>query len=141
MAKENALAFYKAMNENEELRNKLNIAVEGYAGDAKDRERAVEAILVPLAKEAGYAVTLADLLEAEKEIVGPTAELPDGELESVAGGLRSPSGYLAVTALYSCDLYEQEPWKKDSLVCCANCLHSMFFMGIGMCKNKRNVKR
>ena len=77
MSKENAKKLIAELRTNEELKKKI----EGITDPAE---------LVKKAVEAGYDITLAEMLEAEKEVKAETAakndELTADELESAAGG-------------------------------------------------------
>ena len=65
MAKENVGKFYDKLAQDAALAEKLNALDkdfaeknEGFADDAAMREKAVDAIIIPLAKEAGLPFTL-----------------------------------------------------------------------------------
>ena len=78
MSEEQLKAFLNALEADTGLQAKLKAAVEGEI-DTPDEIAAVLAI----AKEAGFAITAADLLRLEAQNI---LELSDEELEGVAGG-------------------------------------------------------
>ena len=59
--------------------------------DAAMREKAVEAIIIPLAKEVGLPFTLEELKEYEQDQM-KNITLSDDELDQVAGGRSDPRG-------------------------------------------------
>ncbi len=78
MSEEQLKAFLNALEADTSLQAKIKAAVEGEI-DTADETAAVLAI----AKEAGFAITAADLLRNEAQDI---LELSDEELEAVAGG-------------------------------------------------------
>jgi pantothenate synthetase len=85
MAQENVKLFQEKLLESEELKAKLKAAGEAYTGDKADAEKIAEAIIIPLAKEAGLPFTVEELKAAEAAM-GQEGALNDEELEAVAGG-------------------------------------------------------
>ena len=85
MAIENVKAFYKKLEAKEELQKKIAAADAAYNGDTGDKKAAVEAIVLPIAKEAGFDFTAEEMLEAETA-VNSEGEFTEDELEAVAGG-------------------------------------------------------
>ena len=85
MAIENVKAFYEALEKDAELQAKVDAADAAYAGDAKDKAAAAAAILLPIAKEAGFDFTAEELLGFENAAVSE-GEFTEDELEAVAGG-------------------------------------------------------
>jgi len=85
MALEQVKAFFDAVAESKEIQEKLNAADKAYQGE-KDKTTVVEAILLPIAKEAGYDFTAEDVLAFEQSTAAKNVELADDELEAVAGG-------------------------------------------------------
>ena len=92
MAKENVAKFYEKLAEDAALAEKLNALDKDFAEkngssaeDAAMREKAVDAIIIPLAKEAGLPFTLEELKEYEQEQMN-NMTLSDDELDQVAGG-------------------------------------------------------
>ena len=92
MAKENVGKFYDKLAQDAALAEKLNAldkkfadTNEGSADDIAMREKAVEAIIIPLAKEVGLPFTLEKLKEYEQEQMN-NMTLSDDELDQVAGG-------------------------------------------------------
>ena len=94
MAKENVAKFYEKLAEDTALAEKLNALDKEFAekneaaADGADiREKAAEAIVLPLAKEVGLPFTLEELKEYEQDRL-KEMNLSEDELEQVAGGLR-----------------------------------------------------
>ena len=92
MAKENVGKFYDKLAQDAALAEKLNALDKDFAekngassDDAAMREKAVETIIIPLAKEVGLPFTLDELKAYEQEQVKNMA-LSEDELEQVAGG-------------------------------------------------------
>ena len=85
MAIENVKTFYEALEKDAELQAKVDAADAAYAGDAKDEAAAAAAILLPIAKEAGFDFTAEELLGFENAAVSE-GEFTEDELEAVAGG-------------------------------------------------------
>ena len=98
MAKANVGKFYEKLAQDAALAEKLNALDkdfaeknEGSADDAAMREKAVEAIIIPLAKEVGLPFTLEELKEYEQEQL-KEMNLSEDELDQVAGGKRKYHG-------------------------------------------------
>ena len=92
MAKANVGKFYDKLAQDAALAEKLNALDkdfaeknEGSADDIAMREKAVEAIVIPLAEEVGLPFTLEELKEYEQEQM-KEMNLSEDELEQVAGG-------------------------------------------------------
>ena len=92
MAKENVGKFYDKLAQDAALAEKLNALDKDFAekngastDDAAMREKAVEAIIIPLAKEVGLPFTLEELKEYEQEQI-KEMNLSEDELDQVAGG-------------------------------------------------------
>ena len=92
MAKENVGKFYDKLAQDAALAEKLNALDKDFAekngassDDAAMREKAVEAIIIPLAKEVGLPFTLEELKEYEQEQL-KEMNLSEDELDQVAGG-------------------------------------------------------
>ena len=94
MAKENVAKFYEKLAQDAALAEKLNEMDKAFVekneapadgADLAFREKAAEAVIIPLAKEAGLPFTLEELKEYEQEQVKNKA-LSEDELEQVAGG-------------------------------------------------------
>ena len=92
MAKANVGKFYEKLAQDAALAEKLNALDkdfaeknEGSADDIAFREKAVAAIVIPLAKEAGLPFTLEELKAYEQEQL-KEMNLSEDELEQVAGG-------------------------------------------------------
>lgn len=93
------------------------------ADDAAMREKAAEAIVLPLAKAAGLPFTLEELKEYEQEQL-QEIQLSEDEMEQVAGG-KARMGYGGSGGGASTG--------KDSGAFCA-------FLGVGFGKSKKNGK-
>ena len=94
MAKENVGKFYDKLAQDAALAEKLNALDkdfaeknEGSADDIAFREKAVAAIVIPLAEEVGLPFTLEELKEYEQEQL-KEMNLSEDELDQVAGGSR-----------------------------------------------------
>ena len=93
MAKANVGKFYVKLQEDAALAEKLNEMDKDFAekngtsaDDAAMREKAAEAIILPLAQEVGLPFTLDELKEYEQEQL-KGLNLSEDELEQVAGGV------------------------------------------------------
>ena len=98
MAKENVGKFYEKLAQDAALAEKLNAldkkfadTNEGSADDIAFREKAVEAIVIPLAEEVGLPFTLEELKKYEQEQL-KEMNLSEDELDQVAGGKRKYHG-------------------------------------------------
>lgn len=94
MAKENVGAFFKELLVNEELLEKLHEAEKTCFG-VKDKTVIAQVVLLPVAAEAGFEFTMEELQEHEKEYLArkqQSGELPDDDLEGVAGGAAEMDG-------------------------------------------------
>ena len=92
MAKENVAKFYEKLAEDAALAEKLNAMDKDFAekngasaDDVAMREKAVAAVVIPLAQEVGLPFTLEELKEYELEQM-KNMTLSEDELEQVAGG-------------------------------------------------------
>ena len=92
MAKENVGKFYDKLAQDAALAEKLNAldkkfadTNEGSADDIAFREKAVAAIVIPLAEEVGLPFTLEELKEYEQDQM-KNMTLSEDELDQVAGG-------------------------------------------------------
>ena len=93
MAKANAAKVYEKLQNGAALAEKLNEMDKNFAekngtsaDDAAMREKAAEAIILPLAQEVGLPFTLDELKEYEQEQL-KGLNLSEDELEQVAGGV------------------------------------------------------
>ena len=98
MAKENVGKFYDKLAQDAALAEKLNALDKDFAekngassDDAAMREKAAEAIIIPLAQEVGLPFTLEELKEYEQEQL-KEMNLSEDELDQVAGGRTEPRG-------------------------------------------------
>lgn len=81
MAQENILKFEQLLQSDEALQAKLAKAADAYAGDKTDERAFFDAVVAPIAEEAGLPHTF-DEVVALKD----SHELDDAELDAVAGG-------------------------------------------------------
>ena len=123
MAKENVGKFYEKLAQDAALAEKLNALDKDFAekngtaaDDAAMREKAVDAIIIPLAKEAGLPFTLEELKEYEQEQM-KNMTLSEDELDQVAGGRKK----------------QQKSGKSDRTGAGAYCA----FLGVGFGKTER----
>ena len=123
MAKENVGKFYEKLAQDAALAEKLNALDKDFAekngtaaDDAATREKAVDAIIIPLAKEAGLPFTLEELKEYEQEQM-KNMTLSEDELDQVAGGRKK----------------QQKSGKSDRTGAGAYCA----FLGVGFGKTER----
>ena len=90
MSSENVKLFYEALGMDKALQEKSTAIGEKYAGQKLDEAQTnliYQQELVPLAKEAGYDFTLAELQAYAEEAQKPgMREVSDDELATVAGG-------------------------------------------------------
>ena len=98
MAKENVGKFYEKLAQDAALAEKLNALDkdfaeknEGSADDIAFREKAVAAIVIPLAEEVGLPFTLEELKKYEQEQL-KEMNLSEDELDQVAGGHQTSGG-------------------------------------------------
>ena len=85
MAKENVKKFYQELSNDKALQEKLTKAQESYTGDLNDRQKIVETVFLPIAKEAGFDFTAEELKAAERE-VAEVKGISEEDLENVSGG-------------------------------------------------------
>ena len=123
MAKENVGKFYEKLAQDAALAEKLNALDKDFAekngastDDAAMREKAAEAIVLPLAKEVGLPFTLEELKEYEQEQM-KNMTLSEDELDQVAGGRKK----------------QQKSGKSDRTGAGAYCA----FLGVGFGKTER----
>jgi hypothetical protein len=82
MAKENAEKFEKLLISDEKLQAKLRAAMDAYTGDRRDEKAVFDAVVIPLAEEAGLPFTF----EEAREYAGRDREIPLEEGDKAAGG-------------------------------------------------------
>ena len=83
MSVEQAKAFFAKVKEDSELAQKLKDAQAAYKGDTSDKEATFAAIVIPVAKSAGFNFTVEEFKAAFGSGEG---EASDDELDKVAGG-------------------------------------------------------
>ena len=130
MAKENVGKFYDKLAQDAALAEKLNAldkkfadTNEGSADDIAFREKAVEAIVIPLAEEVGLPFTLEELKEYEQEQLKEMT-LSEDELDQVAGG----------------DWYKYENNKRNRKGKKGGTAAACAFIGVGVGKVKSGKK-
>ena len=85
MSVEQVKAFFQKVKEDSELAQKLKDAEASYKGDTSDNEATFAAVVIPVAKSAGFNFTVADFKAAFGSGEGEASE---DELEAVAGGIQ-----------------------------------------------------
>ena len=83
MSVEQVKAFFQKVKEDSELAKKLKDAQAAYKGDMSDKDAAVAAVVIPVAKSAGFNFTVEDFNAAFDKGEG---EASADELDAVAGG-------------------------------------------------------
>ena len=128
MAKENVGKFYDKLAQDAALAEKLNAldkkfadTNEGSADDIAMREKAAEAIIIPMAQEVGLPFTLDELKEYEQEQL-KEMNLSEDELDQVAGGHSGGHG--------------QNGGGLDGF----NGINACAYLGVGFGKTKKNGK-
>ncbi len=81
MAQENALSFEKLLRGDEMLQAKLAEAAKAYDGERSDERAFFDAVVAPIAEEAGFPHAFDEVVSAKGN-----RELDDAELDAVAGG-------------------------------------------------------
>ncbi len=84
MSKENVMKFEERVAKEKELQEKLEAAANAYEGDKSDEKAVFEAVIAPVAKDAGLEFTFEEASEAHK--TSQDGELDLAEMKSVAGG-------------------------------------------------------
>ncbi len=84
MAKENVMKFEEQVMKNEELQKKLESAAKAYKGDQTDEKAVFEAVIIPIAREAGLEFSFEEADEVRK--MAESGELELKEMQEVAGG-------------------------------------------------------
>ena len=84
MAQETAKKFMDQLAGDKALQEKLAAAAAAFAGDKSDEKAVFEAVLAPIAKEAGFEFSYEDTVAA----ANASGELSDDELDQVAGGAK-----------------------------------------------------
>ena len=88
MARENVMKFEELLQGDKTLQAKLNEATAAYTGDKADVRAVFDAVVAPLATEAGMPFTYDKAIAVGDE----AKELDDSELEAFAGGKIEFSG-------------------------------------------------
>lgn len=84
MSMESAKNFMAEISKGGVLQDKINAALESYTGDSSDKKARFEAVVIPIAKEAGFDISW-------EEIEGSAdGELSADALKSFAGGWSWP---------------------------------------------------
>lgn len=101
---------------------------------AKAAKSAAE--LITIAKENNVEITNEEAASYFAKLNPQSGDISDEELKSVAGGgCYSSNGYLVVTSLYSCYLFESRRAGGDV---CANCKYHSFDDWTEICLNQDN---
>ena len=77
-------AFFDKVKSNEALAQKLKDAQAAFNGDTSDKDAAIAAVVIPVAKSAGFNFTVEDFNAAFDKGEGEASE---DELDAVAGGV------------------------------------------------------
>ena len=126
MAKENVGKFYEKLAQDAALAEKLNAldkkfadTNEGSADDIAFREKAVAAIVIPLAEEVGLPFTLEELKEYEQDQMN-NMTLSEDELDQVAGGkkLRNNPRFKAACAIVGVGIGVVKDKKRKNTAAC-----------------------
>ena len=138
MALENVTAFFQKLAVDKDLQNTIDDADRNYSGSREDQKAAAEAIVLAVAKGAGYEFTAAELWEYNA--MRMNREMSDDEMESVAGGglgLGLNKGYRKVFSYYeaqNCNYFQGKVNGMNRL--CYNCIYFEQDTPLyGMCKN------
>lgn len=78
----NAKKFEELLCSDEELQEKMRAAAEAFSGDASDEQAVFEAVVAPLAAEAGLPFTFEELMA----LAAASQELSLDDLDEAAGG-------------------------------------------------------
>jgi len=78
----NAKKFEELLRSDEALQEKLRAAAEAYTGDASDEQAVFEAVVAPLAEEAGLPFTYEEAQKLASGSEGPSLD----DLDAAAGG-------------------------------------------------------
>jgi alkylhydroperoxidase family enzyme len=89
MAQENVKKFMELLNNDEELQKKMKAATESFAGDKSDEKAVFDAVLAPIAKEAGCEFTFEDMKELAN--ASDDDEISEDEAATAAGGFYMPA--------------------------------------------------
>ena len=81
----NVEKFEELLRSDEALQEKLRAAIDVYEGDKSDERAVFDAVIAPLAAEAGLPLSH-DEWKSLAELAREGVELSDEELEAVAGG-------------------------------------------------------
>ena len=85
MSQENVKKFMELLSKDEELQKKVKEATESYTGDKTNEKAVFEAVILPIAKEAGYEFSFEDAEELAK--AAQDDELSEDEVAAAAGGV------------------------------------------------------
>jgi predicted ribosomally synthesized peptide with nif11-like leader len=85
MSIESAMRFFMSMEMNSELKNKyLGVISDVQKHDEAEKDKVIEQEILPLAKEAGFEFSIAELKEFQATL--KEGKLSDDDLEQVVGG-------------------------------------------------------
>lgn len=108
MAKEDVRGFLEELSRNEGLQAKMKALQDAYTGDPEDREAMVEAVVLPVASEAGFEFTVDDIKELEAE-APEGSEVNEDELAAIAGGCCLFWG-LGICVVYGWGMGQGDAW-------------------------------
>ena len=77
-------AFFDKVKSDEALAQKLKDAQDAFNGDTSDKDADIAAVVIPVAKSAGFNFTVEDFNAAFDNSEG---EASDDELDAIAGGI------------------------------------------------------
>ncbi len=89
MSRENIMKFEEKVMKDEELQKRLETAAKAYAGDRTDEKAVFDAVIAPIAREAGLEFSFEEADEVRK--MAENGELELNEMQEVAGGSVLPS--------------------------------------------------
>ena len=107
----NVEKFEELLRSDETLQAKLRNATEAFAGNKSDGREVFDAVIAPLAAEAGIPFTY----DEGRAFATKDAELSDEELDAVAGGGCFLAGYNSEPSANACWDYEFGANACDSL--------------------------
>ena len=84
----NVTKFEELLRSDETLQAKLSVATEAFVGDKADERAVFDAVIAPLAEEAGLSFTYDDAVAFAKA----GSEIDEAELDAVAGGSEDKFG-------------------------------------------------
>ena len=123
MAQENVKKFMELLKRDEELQKKVKEATEAYTGEKTDEKAVFDAVLAPIAKEAGYEFSFEDAEELAK--TSGDDELSEDEAAAAAGG-----GWRNNACFIIGFTVDTDSWEVVDETIVGNCI----YMGAGACR-------